>query len=53
MNLHLVQHAEAKPESEDPERRLSEQARADIWKMARFAAEHLATQPPDSGMLTA
>lgn len=41
MNLYLVQHAEARPESEDPERRLSERGQADIRKMARFAAEHL------------
>lgn len=41
MNLYLVQHAEPRPESEDPERRLSERGWADIRKMARFAAEHL------------
>jgi phosphohistidine phosphatase len=41
MNLYLVQHAEARPESEDPERRLSERGRTEIQKMARFAAEHL------------
>jgi phosphohistidine phosphatase len=46
MNLYLVQHAEAKPESEDPERRLSERGRADIRKMARFAAEHLGVRVP-------
>jgi len=46
MNLYLVQHAEAKPESEDPERRLSERGRAEIRKMARFAAEHLKIRVP-------
>ena len=53
MNLRLVQHAEAKPESEDPDRRLSERGRTEIRKMARISAEHLAIQPPHSGMLTA
>lgn len=46
MNLYLVQHAEAKPESEDPERRLSERGRAEMGKTARFAAEHLAIRVP-------
>ena len=51
MNLYLVQHAEAKPESEDPERRLSERGWAEIRKMARFAAERLGIRvPPASSM---
>ncbi len=36
MNLYLVQHAEAKPESEDPDRPLSDKGRADIREVASF-----------------
>jgi len=46
MNLYLVQHAEATPESEDPERRLSEPGWAGIRKMARFAADRLEIRVP-------
>lgn len=53
MNLHLVQHAEANPKSENPERRPSERGRTEIRKMARFTAEHLRIQPPHGGILTA
>ncbi len=40
MNLYLVQHAEAKPEEEDPQRRLSEKGWSDIRKVGAFIAEH-------------
>ncbi len=40
MNLYLVQHAEAKPEEEDTQRRLSERGWSDIRKVAAFIAEH-------------
>lgn len=36
MNLYLVQHAEAKPEAEDPDRPLSDKGRADIREVASF-----------------
>ncbi len=36
MFLYLVQHAEAKPESEDPQRGLSERGMKDIKKVASF-----------------
>ena len=39
MNLYLVQHAEAKPESEDPERHLTEQGFTTAREMAGFASE--------------
>ena len=42
MDLFLVQHAHAKREEEDPERPLTEQGWADIRRVARYAAEHLA-----------
>ncbi|MFQ5945729.1 MAG: phosphohistidine phosphatase SixA [Anaerolineae bacterium] len=38
MNLYLVQHAEPKPEEEDPERSLSATGREEIRKTAAFAA---------------
>ncbi len=41
MNLYLVQHAEARLESEDPERHLSERGWADMRKIAQLAAERL------------
>ncbi len=37
MNLYLVQHGDAKPEAEDPERPLSEQGRDDVARVAAFA----------------
>ncbi len=40
MNLYLVQHAECKPEQEDPQRSLSDKGTADVEKVAAFAAEH-------------
>ena len=40
MNLYLVQHAEARPKKEDPKRPLSEKGRADIQKVAAYAARH-------------
>ncbi len=40
MNLYLVQHAEALPKQEDPDRPLSAQGRADIEKVARFVAKN-------------
>lgn len=39
MNLYLVQHAEAKPKEEDPQRPLSEKGRVDIRKVASFIKE--------------
>jgi len=39
MLLHLVQHAEAKREEEDPSRGLSERGLQDIRKVAAFVAE--------------
>ena len=36
MHLYLVQHAEALPKEEDPQRPLSNQGRADIRKVAAF-----------------
>ena len=41
MNVYLVQHAEAKPENEDPERPLTDQGWEDIKKVAAFVREHL------------
>ncbi len=38
MNLYLVQHGEAKPETEDPERPLADRGRADIARLARILA---------------
>jgi phosphohistidine phosphatase len=38
MELFLVQHGEAKPEQEDPERPLSDRGRADVERTARAAA---------------
>lgn len=39
MFLYLVQHAEAKPESEDPQRGLSERGMKDIKKVASFVGK--------------
>jgi phosphohistidine phosphatase len=36
MQLYLVQHGEAKPEHEDPQRGLTEQGRATVEQVARF-----------------
>ncbi len=44
MKLYLVQHGEAKPESEDPERSLTERGREEVERVAR-AAEKLGIQP--------
>jgi phosphohistidine phosphatase len=38
MYLYLVQHAEAKPEQEDPARALSQRGRAELHKVALFTA---------------
>jgi phosphohistidine phosphatase len=38
MELYLVQHGEAKPESEDPERPLTERGRREVERVARHAA---------------
>jgi phosphohistidine phosphatase len=38
MELYLVQHGESKPESEDPERRLTERGRKEVERVARAAA---------------
>ncbi len=37
MKLYLVQHGEAKPKSEDPERPLTERGRDDVGRVADFA----------------
>lgn len=44
MNLYLVQHAEAKPESEDPERSLTEKGWRDIRKVSGFAPKQAGVQ---------
>lgn len=41
MKLLLVQHAEARPEEEDPDRPLSEKGRSDILKTATFINKHI------------
>jgi phosphohistidine phosphatase len=38
MDLYLMQHAEAVPETEDPARPLSTRGRAEVERVARFAA---------------
>jgi len=38
MNIYLVQHGEAKPETEDPARPLSERGREEVERVARHAA---------------
>lgn len=38
MELYLVQHGEAVPESEDPQRPLSASGRSEVEKVARYAA---------------
>ena len=38
MEVYLVQHSEAKPESEDPERPLTDKGRADVESVARYVA---------------
>jgi len=40
MKVYLVQHAEALPKEENPERPLSEKGQADIRKVASFVSEH-------------
>lgn len=44
MNLYLVQHAEAKPKEEDPQQPLSDKGRADIEKVAAYAAQQAQIQ---------
>jgi len=39
MRLYLVQHGEAKPESEDPARPLTEQGRQEAERVARFVVQ--------------
>jgi len=39
--LFLVQHAEAKPKEEDPERRITEKGRKETEKVAKFFKEHI------------
>jgi phosphohistidine phosphatase len=41
MKLLLVQHAEARPEEEDPDRPLSEKGQSDIRKVATFLERHI------------
>ena len=38
MEVYLVQHGEAKPESEDPERPLTDKGRAEVESIARYVA---------------
>ncbi len=38
MEVYLVQHGEAKPESEDPQRPLTERGYSEVEKVARYAA---------------
>jgi len=44
MHLYLVQHAEARPREEDPQRPMSKQGQADILKVAVFLAEREAVK---------
>ena len=44
MKLYLVQHAEAKPKQEDPDRPLSNKGQADIRKVAAYVAAHAPMQ---------
>lgn len=44
MHLYLVQHADARPKEEDPERPLSDKGQADIRKVAAFLSEHSAVR---------
>ena len=44
MTLYLVRHSVAKPEEDDPERPLSEKGWADVRRVARYAAGHLAIE---------
>ena len=39
MELYLVQHGEAKPESEDPERPLTDRGEETVRRMAAWAAQ--------------
>ena len=39
MELYLVQHGEAKPETEDPERPLTEHGQETVRQMAAWAAQ--------------
>lgn len=41
MKLYLIQHAESKPEKEDPLKPLSEKGIKDIRKMANYASKYL------------
>lgn len=45
MRVYLVQHGEAKPESEDPARPLTERGRQEAERVARRVAEHAGTRP--------
>ena len=38
MDIYLVQHGEAKPEAEDPERSLSDKGKKEVESSARHAA---------------
>ena len=38
MQVYLVQHGEAKPETEDPSRSLSDRGREEVQRVARYAA---------------
>lgn len=40
MNLYLIQHGQAKPKEEDPERPLSEKGGADVGKVAAFISKN-------------
>lgn len=45
MRLYLVQHGEAKAESEDPDRPLTDRGAADVRRVARNAVERLGVRP--------
>ena len=55
MEIYLVQHGESKPESEDPERPLTEKGRADVEAVAHYVGslEIKVTQIQHSGKLRA
>jgi phosphohistidine phosphatase len=44
MYLYLVQHAEAKPKEEDPERHLSDRGRKTVQKVAAYLAQNIDIQ---------
>jgi phosphohistidine phosphatase len=45
VRLYLVQHGQAKAESEDPDRPLTPQGVEDVGRVARYSVERLSVQP--------